>query len=161
MTLAIIFTILLLLGASWATIRELTGWGRAIYQIALWGALIGAWGLSIEMMGYAKPSVLELSKRSTEESRVISAFIHENEAIYIWMVLPGEKEPRAYKYPYSLEMAKELYEALTEAGESGQGMLMGHPFDSTDGTEEQMFYPDPVPSSPNKQIPNNQPMVIQ
>jgi len=78
---------------------------------------------TVELLGRPKPASLEWGGAFAEGATVIARELRENEAIYLWLVLPGETEPRAYALPWNLEAARALEEAV-EVAEQMQTRLV-------------------------------------
>ena len=81
----------------------------------------------------------------------------ENEAIYVWLVMPGATEPCAYALPWSLEAAQQLQDAMNQAEADGTAVLMGMPFEASLDDREPMFYAMPQPAMPPKDYPEGAP----
>ena len=80
---------------------------RRTLSVGIFVILIAViYGGSIELLGRPKP--LRLEWRGTADAQVLSAMPVENEAIYVWLVMPGATEPCAYVLPLSLEAAQRL-----------------------------------------------------
>lgn len=56
------------------------------------------------------------------EAQFVASLVAEPDYIYLWVVLPGASEPRAYRQPYS----RQLHESVVRAGQrqaAGQGRI--------------------------------------
>lgn len=65
----------------------------------------------IELLGRPKPLALSLGGDVREGATVVGSLLRENEAIYLWLVLPGQSAPRAYTLPWDTDQAKALQDA--------------------------------------------------
>lgn len=72
------------------------------------------------------------------------------EAIYLWLQLDGQREPRAYVQPWSLVAARALFEAMAEAEALGTQVRMRPALDSLVEPTESQFYAEPQPALPPK-----------
>ncbi|MGH6962753.1 MAG: hypothetical protein ACREE7_19925 [Dongiaceae bacterium] len=106
------------------------------------------YGGGIEMLGRPKP--LRLEWRDPGDAKVLSAVPVENDAIYLWLSMPGVIEPRAYVLPWSLEQAQQLQQAMGEAEANGTGVQMTMPFEPGLDSPEPRFYAMPQPAMPAK-----------
>ncbi len=104
---------------------------------------------SLELLGRPKPATLELVA-NVEEATVLSAKLLEGEAIYLWLQLVGETEPRSYVLPWSQEQAEQLQEAMREAESEGSAVRMRGPLRSLPAADEPVFYAQPQPKLPTK-----------
>jgi hypothetical protein len=104
---------------------------------------------STELMGRSKP--LRLEWRNASEAKVIAATMKENEAIYVWLDIEGQSEPRSYALPWSQEMAQQLQRAMSDAQQNGTEVKMASPFEG-EGLDdrEPKFYAMPQPPMPDK-----------
>jgi hypothetical protein len=123
----------------------------ALAAIALLAS--GYFGLA-DLMSRPKPVRLAWAEGVIQEAEVISARLEEGEAIYLWLALDDEAEPRAYKLPWNQRQAEALQMAQREAQATGQGgtVRVRRPFasDSTDEVPERMFYAPPQSPLPPK-----------
>ena len=83
----------------------------------------------------------------------------ENEAIYVWLIMPGSSEPSAYVLPWSVEAAQQLQDAMSQAEADGTAVRMAMPFESSLDDREPMFYAMPQPAMPPKDYPDGSPLV--
>ena len=85
---------------------------------------------------------------------VLGSALQEGKAIYLWLALPDEEEPRAYRLPWSTAKAEQLEEAKRRAGEAGNSgtVKVRRPFVDESGEEvpDQMFYAPAQAASPPK-----------
>ena len=153
---AIIFA--LLLGAFIFLILPSGRLARRTLSVGIFVLLIGViYGGSIELLGRPKP--LRLEWRGTADAQVLGAMPIENEAIYVWLVMPGATEPCAYVLPWSMEAAQQLQDAMNQAEADGTGVRMGIPFEASLDDREPMFYAMPQPAMPAKDYPDSTPII--
>lgn len=110
---------------------------------------LGAAGL----LGRPKPARLEWL-RAVPEAEVLASHIAEGEAIWLWLALPGRREPFALELPWDLRTARALVEARQRAEELGTGLLVRRPLRSSPDDREPMFHPLPQPPLPPKTVPS-------
>jgi hypothetical protein len=61
------------------------------------------------------PKNLKYEWRSLKENTIISTYEDEPKAIYVWLIIDGSKEPKAYRLPWSIETAENLRKAKERA----------------------------------------------
>ena len=95
---AIVFA--LLLGAFVFLILPRAGFARRALSVGTFVLLIAVvYAGSIELLGRPKPMRLEW--RDAADAQVVSAVPVENQAIYVWLIMPLSSEPSAYVLPWS------------------------------------------------------------
>jgi hypothetical protein len=157
-TSAVIFA--LLLGAFIFAILPRAGLARRSVSVGLFVVLIAiVYGGGIELLGRPKP--LRLEWRDAAEAKVLSAAPVENEAIYVWLSMPGSPEPRAYVLPWSVAAAQQLQTAMSEAEARGTAVQMVMPAASGLDDREPKFYAAPQPAIPLKDYQGAGPLVYQ
>lgn len=120
--------------------------------VALMAALmICGYGGLAELTSRPKPVTLEWVRGAAKSAKVAASQLRENEAIYLWLVLDGETEPRAYRLPWSTQLAKQLREAQSEAERRKGEVRMSRPFRSERGENERVFHSPPREALPPKQ----------
>jgi hypothetical protein len=155
---AVIFA--LLLGAFIFAILPRAGLARRSVSVGLFVVLIAiVYGGGIELLGRPKP--LRLEWRNAGEAKVLSATPVENEAIYVWLSMPGSSEPRAYVLPWSVQVAQQLQTAMSEAEARGTAVQMVMPTASGLDDREPKFYAAPQPAMPLKDYQGAGPLVYQ
>ena len=103
-----------------------------------------------DLMGRPKPTNLEWAARNASEATVLAGEIREGEAIYLWLDIAGEDEPRAYALPWSFDIARQLQETQRRAEQDGSSVRMQSPFEADFRAEDPMFYAEPQPAPPPK-----------
>lgn len=109
--------VLLLFLALWAVLA----WVAIAQPGPLWRKVLALLALALsvpvalvavhELTGRAKPIALEWVHDLHDGARVVAYTFVEDEAIYLWLVLPGETAPRAYALPWDRKAAKDIQEA--------------------------------------------------
>ncbi|MCS6877623.1 MAG: hypothetical protein NZP72_04915 [Geminicoccaceae bacterium] len=124
----------------------------AALAFAGFSLLLGYLALA-ELTGRPKSVRDEWLRARTEEARVLAFDLVEGEAIYLWLRLPDLDEPRAYRLPWSLPLARELQRAARAAERQGTGLAMRLPFEPSLEDREPKVYPLPQPPAPPKEVP--------
>jgi len=105
-----------------------------------------------DLLSRPKPASIEWWHQGASEATVVASRLREDEAIYLWIEIPGSDEPRAYKLPWQQQMAKELYGAQREAEAMGTKVQMRLPFKDRKEALDAVFYAAPQPPLPSKQV---------
>ncbi len=108
------------------------------------------YGALIELMSRPKPASLEWVRTQAATVKVAASQLRENEAIYLWLVFDNEPEPRAYKLPWNMDMARQLRDAEQRAAQRRSEVRMKTPFSRNDAKTEQVFHAPPRPAPPPK-----------
>jgi hypothetical protein len=103
-----------------------------------------------ELMSRAKPVSLEWARGHGGPLKVAASHLRENEAIYLWVVFDGETEPRAYRLPWDLAMAKQLREAQGQARRRKSDVMMKSLKTKSASPTDRLFYAPPRPAPPPK-----------
>jgi hypothetical protein len=153
---AIVFA--LLLGTFIFLILPRAGLARRALSVGIFVLLIAVvYGGAIELLGRPKP--LRLEWRDAADAEVLSAVPVEDEAIYVWLVMPDSLEPRAYVLPWSVQAAQQLQDAMSQAQAEGTAVRMAMPFEPSLEDREPMFYAMPQPAMPPKNDRGDPPLV--
>ena len=105
-----------------------------------------------DLLSRPKPVGLEWWQAKADEATVLSAQLREPESLYLWLQLSGEPEPRAYRMPWTQDMAEQLQQALEEAEKNGTQARMRLPFEPSLEQRERKFYAPPQPALPPKDL---------
>jgi len=92
-----------------------------------------------DLLSRPKPMPIAAAKQQLNNAVVTASAMRENEAIYLWVQLPGVSEPRSYQLPWDEKMAIELHKAEREAEVEGTEVQMQVPKGDTFDNEEPMF----------------------
>lgn len=86
-----------------------------------------------------------MAMRSVSEAKVLGASAQEGEAIFVWLKLKDVSEPRAYKMPWSRELATQLQGAMEEDRGNRTGVRVRSPFSAMreDNDDSPAFYSPP------------------
>ena len=90
---------------------------------------------------------------------MLGAQLQEGKAIYLWLMLKGHDEPRAYVLPWNKRMARQLHETRREARRKGSKVMMRLPFKKPRDDGPRMFYAPPQPPLPPKQAARQDPLI--
>ncbi len=119
-----------------------------------------AYGAFSELLSRPKPAYLEWLRAQAEDAQVIAADMQEDVAIYLWLKLAGDTEPRYYVLPWSRPLAEQLQKATREAKGRRTDVNMRKPFRRDSEDSEAVFYATPRPPLPAKSQPPNGPLVF-
>jgi hypothetical protein len=104
-----------------------------------------------DMLGRPKSTRLEVFRASMPDAKVLGSYLKENDGVYLWLQLPGLSEPRYYKLPWDVTVAKSLQNAIAEnERQHGSGVGVGQPFERGLSREDPKFYALPQPKLPDK-----------
>src|SRR3546814_17064488 len=91
---------------------------QRVVSVGVFLILIGlVYGGATELLSRPKP--LRLEWRDAGKAEVVSAMPIEDEAIYLWLSMPDESEPRAYVLPWSRDVAQQIQDATNKAEARG------------------------------------------
>ena len=123
-------------------------WTAGCFAVALTVAYLTL----ANVMGLPKPLWLDWRYwfASPAEAEVVAHLLDEPEAIYLWLLLPDESEPRSYVMPWDTNKARQLRQAVQEGQEKGTGVRMARPFERDAQEAERRFYAPPVEALPPK-----------
>ena len=105
-----------------------------------------------DLLSRPKPVALEWWLGKAEEATVLGAQTQEPDSLFVWLQLDGAPEPRAYRLPWSQQMAQQLQQALEDAQRNGTAARMRLPFEPTLDRREPRFYAPPQPALPPKDL---------
>lgn len=92
-----------------------------------------------DLLSRPKPMQIEVAMGHLQNAVVTASVMREDEAIYLWLQMPGVVEPRAYQLPWSEQMAIELHKAQREAEEEGTEVQMQLPDGDASDSDEPVF----------------------
>jgi hypothetical protein len=139
----------LLLGGAllWGGLRDRMTMAAALFCVLLVAIPLGF----LESAGVPKPYRLEW--RGLDDANVLGVSLDEPKAIYIWAMVPGEKQPRAYALPWDIKNAEQAQNALRQAEKNGGKAMMRPPSGAATDDEAPMFYAQPQQPPPPKAPP--------
>lgn len=157
-TLIILFTLGLILFAILVTIVLRTCqkvWPKVVViALSIPFAVVNYVAFS-ELLSRPKPLIHEWLMGDVLEATLVAAVLDEKgKAIYVWLAIPGVKEPRAYVLPWSRKRAKQIQKAQRDAGKDGRRVKVRNPFELSLDESDPMFYPEPHIAPPSKPVPS-------
>lgn len=81
-----------------------------------------------ELLARPKPVEFEWFRGDVQQAQVLAASLDEGRAIYLWLRLEGDNEPRAYKLPWRQEDAQKLEDMLDNAMRNNSTVVLREPF---------------------------------
>ncbi len=137
-------------------------WVKLSAVVAVAFFLPVTYGAFSELLSRPKPVGIEWAQRTVPEAVVLGSRTIEDKAIYLWLGLKGQQEPRAYALPWSKNLARQLHAAQKEAKAEGRSVMMRQPFERSLDQMERVFYPEPREAPPPKQVSQGEgPLVFQ
>ena len=92
-----------------------------------------------DLLSRPKPVQTVESIEQFQNAVVTASLMRENEAIYLWLQVPGVTEPRSYQLPWDEQLAIELHKAEREAEAEGTEVQMQLPEGDAPDSEEPIF----------------------
>jgi hypothetical protein len=83
---------------------------------------------AVELLSRPKPMRYEWFKRNVELAQILGASFDEGRAIYLWLRIEQEIEPRYYILPWRQETAQKLEELIDNAIRKNATVLLKKPF---------------------------------
>lgn len=123
-------TLILLLLSFYALTTATSVFNRILITVLL----IAGMGISFISFNYLlslpKTISMEWVHKNIEEIEIIYGDIRRGEALYLWIRIPGVKEPRYYSLDWNEELAKQLQKALRakNTGKRDGIIVMMRPF---------------------------------
>jgi hypothetical protein len=84
----------------------------------------------VEFLSRPKPQSMEWFQRNVDAAEVLGVSLAEGEAIYMWLRLSGELEPRYYVFPWDLRMAEQLEEDIDTVMNNNGKLVLRNPFEN-------------------------------
>lgn len=130
-------------------VLPIRGWRAAVGTLLFLLLSASTFAVGFAAIGLPRPMFV-WDRLILDEARIISALPVEDQAIYLWLEVPGKSEPIVYSIPWSIEAAKSLQQAMREGESTGSGAVMT--FESEGGLDDQdpKFYAMPQPANPPK-----------
>lgn len=88
---------------------------------AIYGGLYLA---GTELLARPKPIGMELFARGSGDAEILATAVDPGNAVYMWLLLPGGTEPRAYVLPWSDRAMEAVQRVRDEAERTGQNMRL-------------------------------------
>ena len=83
---------------------------------------------AIELLSKPKPVSFEWFDRDVQLAHVLGASMDEGRAIYLWLRIDGEIEPRYYVMPWRQEAAEKLEDVIDNAIRRNATVVLKKPF---------------------------------
>lgn len=80
------------------------------------------------LLSKPKPISLEWYERNAPRATVLGVSLDEGNAIYLWLVLEGSVEPRAYVMPWQQQTAEHLEDTLNAVAQNRGSLVLNQPF---------------------------------
>ena len=106
----------------------------------------------VQLLSKPKPLELEWFKRDVRLAHILGASMDEGKAIYLWLRLENEIEPRYYVLPWRQEAAEKLEDVIDNALRQNSTVVIEDPFirKSFDDLGDLNAYVVPPPLPPQK-----------
>jgi len=153
MTLFSLFAILLIavLAIAATTIVSKAGQRLKIAALTMTVVVLGfGYYAGTELLGRPKPARLSFAERSSATAVLAGSFYEEGQAIYLWLIFPGQAAPRAYVFAWSQQTAEALLRAQARAQQNGTQVRVRGPLRGGEQLAGGAFEVAPPPASPVK-----------
>lgn len=110
-----------------------------------------------ELLSKPKPMSFEWFERASNDALVLGINLDEGRAIYLWLRLSGDSEPRYYVIPWNVRLAEKLEDAADDAVRRSGAIVLKNPFQKR--SQEDMgdlnveIIPPPVPPQKMPRFP--------
>ena len=81
-----------------------------------------------EMLARPKPIAFEWFRRNVEQAQLLGASFDEGRAIYLWLRVDQDVEPRFYVMPWRQEVAEKLEDVIDNALRNNSTIILKKPF---------------------------------
>jgi len=81
-----------------------------------------------EMLARPKPIAFEWFRRHVEQAQLLGASLDEGRAIYLWLRIDQDVEPRYYVMPWRQETAEKLEDMIDNALRNNSTIILKKPF---------------------------------
>lgn len=117
---------------------------------------------AVELLSKPKPISFEWFDRDVQLAHILGASMDEGRAIYLWLRVDGEVEPRYYVMPWRREAAEKLEDVIDNAIRQNATVVLKKPFfrKSLDELGDLNAYVIPPPLPPQKMPPSAPPRVF-
>jgi hypothetical protein len=136
-------------------------WLRAMAVVVAALFMPAAYLSQSALLSRPKPTEIEWVQRSAPEATVLGSSFIEGKAIFVWLQLPDQEEPRAYVIVWSQRLAEQLSQARQEGEERGEPVRMRKPFEADRDESEPTFFAEPQHALPEKATAQDGPLVFE
>ena len=81
-----------------------------------------------EMLARPKPIAFEWFRRNVEQAQLLGVSLDEGRAIYLWLRVDQDIEPRYYVMPWKQEVAEKLEDMIDNALRNNATIVLREPF---------------------------------
>jgi hypothetical protein len=81
-----------------------------------------------EMLARPKPISFEWFRKDVEQAQLLGASLDEGRAIYLWLRVDQDIEPRYYVLPWKQEVAQKLEDLIDNATRNNATIVLKQPF---------------------------------
>jgi len=81
-----------------------------------------------EMLARPKPIAFEWFRRNVEQAQLLGASLDEGRAIYLWLRVDQDVEPRFYVMPWRQEVAEKLEDMIDNSLRNNSTIVLKKPF---------------------------------
>jgi len=116
-----------------------------------------AYAQMVELLSKPKPMSFEWYERAASDAVVLGINLDEGRAIYLWLRLAGNDQPRYYVVPWNIKLAEKLEDAADDAVRRNSTIILRNPFQKL--SEEEMgdlnveIMPPPLPPQKRPRFP--------
>lgn len=82
----------------------------------------------VEMLARPKPISFEWFRRDVEQAQILGASLDEGRAIYLWLRVDKDIEPRYYVLPWKQNVAEKLEDLIDNAVRNNTTIILKEPF---------------------------------
>ena len=82
----------------------------------------------VEMLARPKPINFEWFRRDVEQAQILGASLDEGRAIYLWLRVDKDIEPRYYVLPWKQNVAEKLEDLIDNAVRNNTTIILKEPF---------------------------------
>lgn len=127
---------------------------RVVAVLVLFSLVMVGYYSLINLLGRPQPYEHAFFKDVQEDAAVIAASIDEGEAIYLWLRIPGLRQPRYYRMAWDQQTATALKTAIDRSLRNNTSVQLNLQYEpSIEIRQMPQFYNLPIPSLPVKPAP--------
>jgi hypothetical protein len=82
----------------------------------------------VELLARPKPASFEWFRKNVEQAQVLGASLDEGRAIYLWLRIDKDVEPRYYVFPWQQQTAERLEDLIDNAVRKNATIILKQPF---------------------------------